>query len=335
LLDATSWSYQTVRDVTWVGRRFEVSRRRDTVGFFVHKEVAALDPSDADEMLDRYEAEGWSQKRLREEANARKNARAREPALAAPVPTGYHGLATIEKADARCLPLDDASVDLVVTSPPYNLGKPYEADQSADDWAALMRGSLAEIVRVLKPGGRLAINVPLDTTKGGYRPLYVETVQMAIEAGLSYRFSIVWREGTVSKSTARGSLDSPHAIHVVAPVEMIAVLHKGTWRVDPDGKTGDLSHDEWLAWTNGDWEIGGESDPWEGFEAAFPTEIPCRLIKMLSFKEDVILDPFGGSFTTAFVATRLGRRVYSCDTDEQQVASGKRRLATGGVAVAI
>ena len=232
-LDAASWSYQTWRDVTWVGRRFELSRRRDNVPFFVHKEVAALDPADADELLDRYEAEGWTQKRLREEGKARKNARARDKALMAPVPTSYHGLATIEVADARCLPLEDASVDLVVTSPPYNLGKSYEEGADADDWAALMRGSLAEIVRVLKPGGRLAINVPLDTTKGGFRPLYAETVRMAIEARLSYRFSIVWREGTVSKSTARGSLDSPHAIHVVAPVEMIAVLHKGTWRVDP------------------------------------------------------------------------------------------------------
>ena len=203
---------------------------------------------------------------------------------------------------------------------------------SLDDWASLMRDSLAEIVRVLKPGGRLAINVPLDTTKGGFRPVYVEAVRMAVEAGLSYRFSIVWREGNVSKSTARGSLDSPHAIHVVAPVEMIAVLHKGTWRVDPEDKAGDLAHEEWLAWTSGDWEIQGESNPWEGFEAAFPTEIPYRLIRMLSFKEDTILDPFGGSFTTAAVAARLGRRVYSCDTDERQVASGKRRLACVGPA---
>jgi len=103
-LDATEWSYQTLRDVTWVGRRFELSRRRDNVGFFVHKEVAALDPADADDLLDRYEAEGWTQKRLREEGKARKNARAREQALAAPVPSSYHGLATIEVADARSGP---------------------------------------------------------------------------------------------------------------------------------------------------------------------------------------------------------------------------------------
>jgi site-specific DNA-methyltransferase (adenine-specific) len=326
-LETTEYAYQTLRDAAWVAGRIELSRRRDNLGFSIHKEVAALDPADADELLDRYVAEGWTQKRLREEGKARKNARAREEALAAPVPTSYHGLATIEVADARCLPLDGGSVDLVVTSPPCNLGKRYEADASADDWASLMRDSLAEIVRVLKVGGRLAINVPLDTTRGGHRPLYVETVRRAIEAGLTYRFSIVWREGTVSRSTARGSLDSAHAIHVVAPVEMIAVLHKGTWRVDPEGKTGDLAHDEWLAWTNGDWEVAGESRPWEGFEAAFPSEIPYRLVRMLSFKEDVVLDPFGGSFTTAAVAARLGRRVYSYDTDGRQVASGKRRLA--------
>ncbi len=127
-LDATTWSYQTLRDVTWVGRRIESSRRRDNVGFSIHKEVAALEPADADELLDRYEQEGWSQKALREASKARKNARARELALAAPVPPAYHGLATLEVADARDLPLDDESVGLVLTSPPYNLGKPYESN---------------------------------------------------------------------------------------------------------------------------------------------------------------------------------------------------------------
>jgi site-specific DNA-methyltransferase (adenine-specific) len=114
---------------------------------------------------------------------------------------------------------------------------------------------------------------------------------------------------------------------VVAPVEMVAIFSKGPWRRDPTGRTWDLARHEWIEWTNGLWRLPGESDPWEGFEGAFPLELPRRLIKLLSFHDDLVLDPFLGSGTTAVAAARLGRRFVGYDISPAQIDSAKRRLA--------
>ena len=239
---------------------------------------------------------------------------------------------TIEVADAAALPLSDDSVDLIVTSPPYGLDKAYsdaaEPDRSDDnDWRHNIALWLREMFRVARVGGRLAINVPLDTTRGGYRPTYAQTVFLADLAGWRYRSSIVWAEQNVSKSVARGSVDSPAAPHVIAPVEMIALFSKGDWkRETPAGVTPDLAHDEWLAWTNGLWTFSGESRAWEGHPAAFPPELPRRLIRLLSFPGDTVLDPFLGSGTTALVAWELGRRFNGFDLNPEYVESARRRL---------
>lgn len=234
-------------------------------------------------------------------------------------------------ADAAALPLPDGVIDLTVTSPPYGLDKAYGTPDDADGWPDRMRVWLAECYRVTRENGRLAINVPLDTTAGGYRPTYAQTVEAALAVGWTYRTSIVWNEGNVSKTVARGSVDSPRAPHVIAPVEMVALFSKGEWRREPNGTAPDLTHDEWLEWTNGLWSIPGEGRPWEEHPAAFPVELPRRLIKLLSFPGDTVLDPFVGSGTTALVAYQLGRRCCGYDASEEYVASARRRLMASEV----
>jgi tRNA G10 N-methylase Trm11 len=94
-------------------------------------------------------------------------------------------------ADARALPLPDARVDLVITSPPYALDIGYVGgDVRADRWPEFMAGWLAEALRVTKPHGRLALNVPLDTTRGGKRPTYVQACRSALDVGWTYQASI-------------------------------------------------------------------------------------------------------------------------------------------------
>jgi hypothetical protein len=141
-----------------------------------------------------------------------------------------------------------------------------------------------------------------------------------------YRATIVWDEGNVSKSTARGSVDSASSPHIITPVEAIAIMYKGQWTRSP-GES-DIEHDEWLEWTNGLWKFNGESRPWENQPAAFPEELPRRLIKLLSCRHDLVADPFGGSFTTAVAAAKLGRRFVGFDVDPGAVAGGERRLAS-------
>lgn len=236
--------------------------------------------------------------------------------------------ARIEWGDARALPLDRDSVHLIVTSPPYSLDKPYSdgGDVSPEDWRRFMHAALCDMLRVTVPNGRLALNVPLDTVAGGYRPLYSTAVQMALSAGWTYRSTIVWDDTTLGKSVARGSVDSASAPYIYSGAQMIALFSKGDWAREAPGPS-DLHREEWLAWTNGSWRFPGETNPWEGHPAAFPIGLPHRLIKLLSFPGDVVLDPFSGSGTTALAALKLGRQAIGFDRSEAYVASALRRIA--------
>lgn len=236
--------------------------------------------------------------------------------------------ARISVADARSLPLDDDSVHLIVTSPPYALDVAYleGGDVDAVAWDAFMYLWLREAHRVTAPNGRLALNVPLDTTAGGYRPTYAVAVAAALRAGWTYRSSIVWRDDTITKTTARGSVDSAAAPHIIARVEMIALFSKGPWMRHARAAS-DLHRDEWLSWTDGLWDFPGESSGWEGHPAPFPLRLPHQLVKLLSFPGDVVLDPFCGSGTTLLAAMRLGRQAVGYDRSPAYVESTLRRLA--------
>jgi len=326
-----TYSRGAIRNAMSTARAIPPARRRANLSLHMHTEVQGLPDDLGDRMLDLAEEQEWSREELRTQVRTAKRTAERIAAESRPVPEDIPSLITIEVGDATNLPLGPGSVDLFVTSPPYGLGKSYGAtDDDETAYLTLLRGFATDSYAVAKSGGRLALNVPLDTTLGGTRPTYAQAVDLMQAAGWRYRFSIVWREDTVNKSVARGSVDSPQAPHVMAPVEMIAVFYTGEWKRDPTGHTWDLTHEEWLEWTNGIWTFGGETNPWEGFEAAYPVELPRRLIKLLSFKDDVICDPFAGSGTTAVAAYLLGRQCYGFDNDEKQVASARRRVAALG-----
>jgi len=114
-------------------------------------------------------------------------------------------------------------------------------------------------------------------------------------------------------------------VNLICPAELVLVVHKGEWNL---GRTdvSDLGHDEWLAWMLAAWSFPGEHAERVGYPAAFPEELPRRLIKLLSFPGDVVLDPFVGSGTTAVVARALGRRFWGCDRNAIAVARAQSRL---------
>jgi len=231
----------------------------------------------------------------------------------------------LEVGDATRLPWPSESVDLICTSPPYGLEMPYAGgDDSPAAWPALITAMTAEAYRVAAPGGWLAVNVPLDTSKGGPRPTYVRLVTAAEAAGWEYRFTINWHEGNVTSLPIR-FLGSPYQRHLFAPVEMIAVFRKGS-RVDRADVDADLTWDELREWGQGIWTFNGESRAWEGHPAPFPVELPRRLIKLLSYPGDVVADPFVGSGTTPLAAYELGRVAWGVDLSAAYVESARRRL---------
>lgn len=234
----------------------------------------------------------------------------------------------VEVADATALPLDDESVDLIVTSPPYGLDVGYElGDVVADEWPEFMVAWLDEALRVTRPSGRLALNIPLDTSEPTYRPAYAQSIMAALAAGWAYRSTVVWHEGNTTKGGwALGSQASAARPHHVSQVEMIALFSRGEWAPSSDNAD-DITPEEFLVAGRGPWTFGGETRPWEGHPAAFPRELPARLIPYLSRVGDVVLDPFCGSGTTLLAAVERGRRAIGFDVSRAYVESARRRLS--------
>lgn len=339
-VDETGLTVSTLNKIAWVGRKFPQDRRRESVDFTYHEQVAALEPEDQDAVLDAAEDQGLNTAEVRVLARHTKRERQREAFEALPVPEILPSSISVEVADATALPWASGSVNLIVTSPPYGIMdgadgvRKYRTPDDWRDWANLMDDFAMEAWRILSEGGRVALNVPYDTWVGGQGGGQRSTLARAhlafTAAGFTYVTLISWDEDNVSKSIARGSVDSPSAPRVMNRQEAILVFCKGTYgrleEVHRRGLTTDLTHEEWLGWTDGVWRIAGESHGWEGFAAAFPPELARRLITLFSFREDTIADPFAGSCTTGVVAMKLGRRALLSDIDPLQVESGKRRL---------
>lgn len=234
----------------------------------------------------------------------------------------------IAVGDATALPLAAATVDVIVTSPPYGLDKPYRGqDDPAVGWPAFMGDWLREAYRVARSPGRLVLNVPLDTTKGGYRATWPEACAAAMAAGWRYRTAILWDKGNSTKGNrGLGSVDSADAPHPIAEVEVIGLFAKGDWKLD-GGRPSNITPSEWQAWGDGVWTLPGESRAWEGHPAPFTEELARRMVVYLSRVGDVVLDPFSGSGTTVLVARREKRVAIGFDLSREYVAAALRRIA--------
>jgi len=268
---------------------------------------------------------------------------AARPTVVPLVPRQADEACRIVVADAAQLPLPDGDahgpacppascghVALVVGSPPYCLGIAEQGYVDFTDYAAYLAAAAtwaSELYRVLQPTGRLALNVPVDIARGQRQPVASDWLQVLRAAGFQYRATVVWQEGNVARSVARGSLDSPAAINLICPAELVLIVHKGAWHLGRSDAS-DLTHEEWLAWTLAAWSFAGEHSERVGYPAPFPEELPRRLIKLLSFPGDLVVDPFVGSGTTAVVAQALGRRFWGCDRNPTAVARAQARVAT-------
>ncbi len=229
----------------------------------------------------------------------------------------------------RTLPPE--SVDLTVTSPPYNVGKAYSGSSKEDaiaykpHYLNFTKKWLSNCYYWTKPTGRLCVNVSLDKNKYGKAPLSADITCLAMEVGWSYHATIIWNEGNISRRTAWGSWKSASAPHVIAPVETIIVLYKEGWKRQRPG-TSDITAEEFKEWVLGRWTFNGENSKRIGHEAPFPRELPRRCIKLFSFKGDKVLDPFSGSGTTLIEAFLNERDSIGIEKEHKYCHLAKTRI---------
>jgi site-specific DNA-methyltransferase (adenine-specific) len=219
-------------------------------------------------------------------------------------------------------------VDLIVTSPPYNVDIQYNSNNDKLEYEEYLKFTeewLKICFDISKEDGRLCMNIPLDKNKGGMQSIYVDLTQAAKRVGWNYFTTVVWNEGNISRRTAWGSWLSASAPYVIAPVEMIVVMYKGQWKKKKKGVS-TILRDEFMAWTNGVWTFNGESKKRIGHPAPFPFELPDRCIKLFSYKGDVVLDPFLGSGTTLLAALANKRVGIGIDIDRDYCKLAKGRL---------
>lgn len=223
------------------------------------------------------------------------------------------------------------SIDLIVTSPPYNIGKAY-SDNEADDlldyqeYLNFSRRWLANSYHWTKPTGRLCVNVGLDKNKDGKCPMSADITRIAMEVGWKYHATIIWNEGNISRRTAWGSWMSASAPHVIAPVETIIVLYKHQWKRNQRGEN-DIKKQEFMDWVLGMWQFNGENAKRVGHEAPFPRELPRRCIKLFSFIGNTVLDPFVGSGTTMIEAICNNRHAVGLEKENKYCKLARNRIA--------
>ena len=223
----------------------------------------------------------------------------------------------------------ESTVDLIVTSPPYNVGieySTYDDKMSYKDYLSFTRKWLVKCYNLLKNDGRFCLNIPLDKNKGGQQSVCADITTIAKQVGWKYHSTIIWNEQNISRRTAWGSWLSASAPYVIAPVEVIVILYKESWKKISGSRKSDIRKNEFKEWTNGVWNFMGESKKRIGHPAPFPVELPRRCIKLFSFVGDTILDPFLGSGSTLIACVLTNRNGIGVDIDRNYCELAKQRI---------
>lgn len=215
------------------------------------------------------------------------------------------------------------SVHLMITSPPYNVTKEYDQNLTLGQYLNLLQNVMSETYRVLVNGGRACVNIA-NVGRKPYIPLSDMVGKLMTDIGFNYRGEIIWDKGaSAGGSCAWGSWMSASNPTLRDIHEYILVFSKGDYaRIK---KTDNITKDEFLEWTKSIWHMNTESAKRVKHPAPFPEELPNRLIKLFSFKEDIILDPFMGSGTTAISAIKNERHFigYEISQNYLDIANGR------------
>ncbi|MGI8773849.1 MAG: DNA-methyltransferase [Actinomycetota bacterium] len=240
-------------------------------------------------------------------------------------------------------PVEDNSVALIVTSPPYFAGKEYEealgeghVPASYLDYLQMLEDVFRECRRVLEPGGRIAVNVA-NLGRKPYRSLSADVIAILQDRlGLLLRGEIIWQKGAgAAGSCAWGSFQSAQNPVLRDLSERVIVASKGRFdralsrrerqKMDLPSEVS-IFKDEFMEATLDVWDIPTESAQRVGHPAPFPVELPKRLIELYTYRDDVVLDPFMGSGSTAVAAVRTDRHYLGFEIDSSYLQISNKRV---------
>lgn len=223
------------------------------------------------------------------------------------------------------------SLHLMITSPPYNVSKEYDNDLSLNEYLNLLKNCFTETYRVLVDGGRACINIA-NIGRKPYIPLSDYVSKIMIEIGFNMRGEIIWNKSAgAGISTAWGSFQSASNPILRDVHEYILIFSKGNYKRERNKEEKELRKDnitkeEFIEWTKSVWTMNTESAKRIGHPAPFPEELPNRLIKLFSFTNDIVIDPFMGSGTTAIAAIKNKRNFVGYEINEEYINLANNRI---------
>lgn len=222
--------------------------------------------------------------------------------------------------------IPDNSLHLMITSPPYNVSKDYDDNLSLNEYLELLENVFLETYRVLVNGGRACVNVA-NIGRKPYIPLSDYVSKMMLEIGFNMRGEIIWNKGSgAGVSMAWGSWQSASNPVLRDVHEYILIFSKGNYKRTSENRQNTIQKEHFMEWTKSVWTMNPESAKRVGHPAPFPEELPYRLIQLYSFKDDIILDTFIGSGTTAVAALKSDRKYIGYDTNSDYIKTAEKRL---------
>ena len=219
------------------------------------------------------------------------------------------------------------SVHLIITSPPYNVGKNYDTHKDLMEYEDYLRwlGEVwKEVKRVLVFGGRFCLNIAPTGIKN-FTPIHQDFSNQLRKLKLKFRCEIIWYKQTMLKRTAWGSWKSPSNPHIIPSWEYVLVFSKKNDKLEGDKKNIDITKEEFKEFSDGMWKIHPEIRR-RGHPAPFPEELIYRLVKFYSYEGNLVMDIFGGTGTVAFVAHKLKRNFIHIDISKQYCELAEKRL---------
>ena len=221
--------------------------------------------------------------------------------------------------------LENNSVSLTVTSPPYNIGKESDLDLTDDEYWSMMGDIFKETYRVTESGGRLVVNVA-NLGRKPYIPFSKYFTELLIEIGFIMRGEIIWQKSKGANANfAWGSWLSASNPVIRDIHEYCLVFSKDSLKKSTQGESS-LEKEEFMESTLSIWNINPARAKKIGHPAPFPVELPKRFINLYSFKDDLVLDPFIGSGTTAVASKLMQRNYVGYEINKDYIEIANKRL---------